>query len=142
LAVVAVVDDLFFAVKIREAARQAGVAVHIMGAATYRAAIEKHVADGRIEAAILDLSSAAALDVIRELKREARTRSLPVIGFVSHVATDVIAAARAAGCDQVLARSAFTKQLPELLRSLGQGLDIRGQGLGNGAREAALIPEP
>lgn len=128
MAVIAVVDDLFFAVKISEAARQAGVAVEIVGAAKWQAAIDKRIAEGTLGAVILDLNSAAALDVIGALKRGAPTRSLPILGFVSHVAADAIAAARAAGCDQVLARSAFTKQLPDLLRSLSQGEGARGQG--------------
>ncbi len=38
-----------------------------------------------------------------------------VVGFLSHVQVDLAAAARAAGADQVMARSAFTAQLPELL---------------------------
>ncbi len=133
LGVIAVVDDLFFAVKIRETARQAGAAVDVVGAAKWEDAINKRVAEGAVQGVILDLNSPAALEVIGRLKGEAHTRSLPVIGFVSHVAADVIADARAAGCDQVLARSAFTKQLPELLRNLGQGSGIRSQGLGNGA---------
>jgi hypothetical protein len=41
--------------------------------------------------------------------------SARVIGFGSHVDRDLLAAARAAGCDQVLARSAFFSRLPQLL---------------------------
>ncbi|HXJ91940.1 MAG TPA: response regulator [Terriglobia bacterium] len=130
MAVIAVVDDLFFAVKIREAAQQTGVAIDIVSAPKFWAALETHAGEGSIEAVILDLNSTAALGVIGKLKAAAQTRSLPVVGFVSHVAADVITSARAAGCDQVLARSAFTKQLPELLRSLGQGPEVRGQEAG------------
>jgi DNA-binding NarL/FixJ family response regulator len=133
LAVIAVVDDLFFAVKIRETARQAGVAVDVVGAAKFVATLETHAAEGTIEAVILDLNSVAAIEMVRSLKQKARTRSLPLVGFVSHVATDVIVSARAAGCDQVIARSAFTKQLPEILRSLSQGSGIGGQGSLNDA---------
>ena len=127
LALVAVVDDLFFVVKIREAARQAGVAVDIVSAAQFRPALESHAAkEAILEAVIVDLNSAAALDVIGALRHDARVGSPAVIGFVSHVAADVISAARAAGCDQVLARSAFAKQLPEMLRKLTQGSGTRG----------------
>lgn len=38
-----------------------------------------------------------------------------VIGFANHAERDVMEAARAAGCDQVLARSAFFGRLGELL---------------------------
>ena len=39
-----------------------------------------------------------------------------VVGFVSHVDTFAIAAARAGGLDRVMARSEFVQVLPELLR--------------------------
>jgi len=38
-----------------------------------------------------------------------------IIGFLSHVQTDLAAAARAAGADEVLPRSAFSARLPEIL---------------------------
>jgi hypothetical protein len=41
-----------------------------------------------------------------------------VMGFLSHVQTDLAAAAHEAGCDFVLARSAFAQQLPQLLVKL------------------------
>lgn len=144
MAVVAVVDDLFFAVRIREAARQGGVAVEVVGTAKFQEVVETHISAGAIEAVILDLNSVTALEAISRLKREARTRSLPLVGFASHVATDVIAAARDAGCDRVLARSAFTKQLPELLRSLSQGTSLSDQGpetRGQGSETGTSIPE-
>lgn len=129
MTVIAVVDDLFFAVKIQEAARRAGVPVEVVGTAKCHDSIDTHVSAGTLQAVILDLNSGAALDVVASLKRGTRTHSLQIVGFVSHVAADVIAAARDAGCDQVLARSAFTRQLPELLRRLSQGSGAGDQGL-------------
>jgi hypothetical protein len=41
--------------------------------------------------------------------------SIPTVGYVSHVQTDLIAAARQAGVGEVMARSAFTQQLAEIL---------------------------
>jgi hypothetical protein len=40
---------------------------------------------------------------------------VPTLGFVSHVDTATIQAARLAGVGSVLARSAFVEQLPQLL---------------------------
>jgi hypothetical protein len=40
---------------------------------------------------------------------------IPTVGFASHVQTDVIEAARRAGVGEVLARSAFTQKLAEIL---------------------------
>jgi len=41
--------------------------------------------------------------------------SIPTVGFVSHVQTDLIDAARQAGVGEVMARSAFTARLAEIL---------------------------
>jgi DNA-binding NarL/FixJ family response regulator len=136
--VVVFVDDLFFAVKIRETARQGGLSVDVVGATQFQAALDKRVAEGALQGVIVDLNSPAALEVIGRLKHEARTHSFPIIGFVSHVATNVIAAARAAGCDEVLARSAFTKRLPQILHGLVQGSTIGRQGSEN----EVPVPEP
>jgi hypothetical protein len=40
---------------------------------------------------------------------------VPVVAFASHVRADLIAEARAAGADRVLARSAFVAELPALV---------------------------
>lgn len=60
---------------------------------------------------VVDLSRAGVLDVLADVS----ALGVRVIGFGSHVDTDTLAAARAAGCDQVLARSAFFGRLGELL---------------------------
>jgi CheY-like chemotaxis protein len=114
LRLIAVVDDLFFAARIRETARQIGVDLDVVPAARAK----DRAAQGGVGAVILDLSAPSALDVLRALKADPVTGSAPVLGFASHVAAETIAAARGAGCDEVLARSAFTRRLPELLRKL------------------------
>ncbi|MGH9451043.1 MAG: hypothetical protein ACRD11_10955, partial [Terriglobia bacterium] len=69
-------------------------------------------------AVICDLNYRAGLafEAVRELKHSGSFRSIPVIGFLSHVQADLATAAREAGCDVVMARSAFATQLPQLLR--------------------------
>jgi DNA-binding NarL/FixJ family response regulator len=114
LAVIAVVDDLFFAARIRETARQVNVEVDL----TPTERLGDRLAQGGVDAVILDLGAPSALDSLRTLKTNPATVSAPVVGYASHVATDTIQAARAGGCDEVLARSAFTRQLPDLLRRL------------------------
>ncbi len=114
MGLIAVVDDVFFAARIRETARQVKVEVELVPAAKLRA----RAARGGVDAVILDLGAASALDSLRALRGDPATAPAPVVGFASHVATETIASARAAGCDQVLARSAFTRQLPDLLRRL------------------------
>ncbi|HEY6290333.1 MAG TPA: response regulator [Terriglobia bacterium] len=121
MSLIAAVDDLFFSARIRDTARRAGVATEIVATAKLPAALAERLVRGGAEAVILDLNSPRAVDLIRTLKADPQTRPVPIVGFASHVAADTIAAARAAGCDQVLARSAFTHQLPELLQRLAAG---------------------
>lgn len=62
----------------------------------------------------LGLRAADAVAAIRALKARA---PLPrVVAFGSHVDGETLAAARAAGADRVLARSAFSAKLADLLR--------------------------
>jgi CheY-like chemotaxis protein len=78
---------------------------------------------------IIDLNSDRIdpLEVIGFFKSTSATRTVPIVGFVSHVQTDLIRGAQVAGCDYVLPRSAFTQMLVEIvagnlsaLRSTGQ----------------------
>jgi len=112
--ILAVVDDLLFLSKIQQTAKLLGILVESAPPADLpRLAIEKAP-----KALIIDLNhrSGKALEVLRTLKSDLKTKDLPVIGFVSHVQSTLINAARDAGCDFVLARSAFARELPSLLQ--------------------------
>jgi CheY-like chemotaxis protein len=121
--IVALVEDLFFLAKIRETAKAVGVTVVTNDGRRGSAAI----AEAQPQAIILDLNSRglSALEWIRALKSDPATSPIRIVGFVSHVQEELISAARAAGCDSVMARSAFTQQLPDLLRSLATHCDKR-----------------
>lgn len=119
MSIVAGVDDLFFMAKILDAARRTGVAVEGLPVAK----VQERTSQAAAEAVILDLNSVAAVDTIRELKRDPATCEIRVLGFVSHVDSNTVSAARDAGCDLVLARSAFSKGLPDLLRQLARRSD-------------------
>ena len=67
------------------------------------------LADADAEVYVVDLSRAGVLDALDAL------RGRKVIGFGSHVDTELLRAARAAGCDTVLARSAFFARLDDVL---------------------------
>ncbi len=114
--IITVVEDLFFLAKIQQTAREIGIRTRPVGATS----AAQDVKDAQPPAVVLDLNhrSVSALDLVRALKADPATRAIPILGFVSHVQTDRVNAARAAGCDLVLARSAFTQQLPDLLRKL------------------------
>jgi PleD family two-component response regulator len=66
---------------------------------------------------ILDLNSKKLrpLEIIAQIKGDPELEGIRTLGYVSHVQTDVIAAARTAGVDEVLARSAFSKRLGTIL---------------------------
>ena len=117
--ILAVVDDLLFLSKIQETARQLGVEVK----AAQPADLPEAAAATAPNAFLVDLNhrSGKALEVLRVLKSDVKTKDIAVIGFVSHVQNELIAAARDAGCNLVLARSAFASQLPSLLRQFSQG---------------------
>jgi len=61
--------------------------------------------------AVVDLSRPGALEVLGPLV----AAGARVIGFGSHVDKELLAIARLAGCEEVLARSAFFSRLDELL---------------------------
>jgi DNA-binding NarL/FixJ family response regulator len=67
----------------------------------------------------LDREALDPLSAVREIKAQPDLAHVFTVGFVSHVHTDTIEAARHAGIDLVLARSAFVGRLPQLLASAG-----------------------
>jgi CheY-like chemotaxis protein len=104
--VIAIVDDLFFASKIRGTAEAVGVS----------ASFPRH-ADGVKELIICDLHSQKfdVLSLAKILKADAATQTIPLIGFFSHVHVDLKRAAEEAGFDRVMTRSAFTNDLAAIL---------------------------
>lgn len=114
--ILTVVDDLIFLSKIRETAHQVGVPLEVVDPGK----VEARIAEFAVHSVILDLNhrSGKAVEVARAIKTNPATRQVQVMGFLSHVQGDLAAAAREAGCDVVLARSAFAQQLPKLLLSL------------------------
>ena len=100
----AVVEDLFFAVKIEAAARQAGWVVRFVKT------VEAARAGADLVVVDLNLKGVDVLGLLGELPGER------VIGFVSHVQTELRRAAAEAGCGRVLARSVFSERLPAILQ--------------------------
>ena len=116
--ILAAVDDLLFSSKIRTTAKQAGV--DLTFARTPPEILEQARAL-RPELLIFDLNSAKAnpIDTIAALKADADLRAIRTLGFVSHVHTGLIEAAREAGVDEVMARSAFAARLADILLAAG-----------------------
>jgi CheY-like chemotaxis protein len=55
------------------------------------------------------------MELAKQLKADEQLRSIPLLGFFSHVQTELQHRAEAAGFDQVMARSAFSKYLGDIL---------------------------
>src|ERR1700722_12862802 len=116
--VLAVMSDLFFSVQINDAAKKLGMTAEFVKDKT--PALEK--AKLKPPLIILDLNCDAAdsLDLIARLKADIETAGIPIIGFVSHVQVELKQKALAAGCDTVVARSAFAQNLPAMIFTAAQ----------------------
>lgn len=112
--VLVAVDDLLFSSKIRTAARAAGVELIF---ARTRSDILARARELRPSLAIFDLNAGKIdpIATIREMKCDPALSAVRTVGYVSHVDTAVIQAAREAGADQVMPRSAFAAQLASVL---------------------------
>jgi DNA-binding NarL/FixJ family response regulator len=108
--VVALMDDLFFQMKLAETAKHLGVEVKV---ATTPEALHA-LLEPPPKLLIVDLNSRS--QPIASIQRlRADKNGVRVVGFLSHVQTDLAAQARAAGCDEVMPRSAFTQNLAAIL---------------------------
>lgn len=108
--VVALVDDLFFQMKLAETAKQLGVEVKV---ATNGEALLA-LMESAPKLVIVDLNARSQPLQIIEKLRQAR-KDIRVVGFLSHVQRELAAQAQAAGCDEVLPRSSFTQNLAAIL---------------------------
>ena len=118
--VLCVVDDLLFSVKISTAAKSLGVDVYFERAADN---VLSRIREKQPHLVIFDLNSSKLrpMEAIAQMKADAALRGIRTLGYASHVQADTITAARNAGVDQVLARSAFAERLGEILRSSSSG---------------------
>ena len=112
--VIAVVDDMFFASKIRATAEASGVEISF---ARSKAALIDKVRETKPSLVVIDLHNQKvdAADLATDLKSDQQTSEIPLVGFFSHVHTDLQKNALAAGFDQVLPRSVFSRDLAQIL---------------------------
>ncbi len=108
--VVALMDDLFFQMKVAETAKHLGLELKV--AANVDALLG--LLDPAPKLVIVDLNSRnqpiAAIEHVRAAQKDLR-----VVGFLSHVQRDLAAQAQTAGCSEVMPRSAFTQNLAAIL---------------------------
>jgi PleD family two-component response regulator len=113
--ILAVVDDLLFTVKISDAAKRAGLEAEFVKS-------EKDVIDKATHEKplliIFDLNnnSVQPLELIAKLKSDGDLRHISLIGYLSHVQGELKQKAQEAGANIVMARSAFSQNLPQILK--------------------------
>jgi hypothetical protein len=108
--VVYLINDMLFSSKLREAAKASGVSIQ---PAREPAAFAAAAREAKL--AIVDLRLPVALAALEALGGQAGVRT---VGFIDHEKTDVMDAARAKGCSDVMAKGQFANALPKLLAAL------------------------
>ena len=111
--VIAVVDDLMFLSRIREAARGTGAEVRSVRGP--KDLVEAARDGGRLVIVDADSSRLPWAEAIGALRADPSVAAVPVIAFLSHVHAERAEEARAAGASRVLARGAFVQELPRLM---------------------------
>ena len=115
----AFVDDLFFLAKIQETARKLNVKVEFCKTEKDMLDRIKQNGDERPSLIIFDLNNTGAKPISLIPKLKGKLKKTSIIGFLSHVQGDLKQKAHEVGCDMVLPRSAFSQNLPQLLRRHG-----------------------
>lgn len=112
--ILAVVSDLFFSVKLTEAAKRSGLALEFVKEP--KEVIEK--AQDKPSLIIFDLNFEAVqpIKLITKLKAKTETKSISLIGYLSHIQVELKQQAQEAGCDMVMARSALSQNLPQIFK--------------------------
>ena len=112
--IIAVVDDMFFASKIRAVAEAVGAEISFPR--SKEALVQKaHETKPRLIVVDLHNQKIDSNALASELKSDEHLREIRLLGFFSHVQTELQRNAMAAGFDQVIPRSVFARDLPKIL---------------------------
>ncbi|WP_031496082.1 response regulator [Bryobacter aggregatus] len=112
--ILAVVDDLMFAVKIDSAAKQNSIGV--VYAKTLEDALAKAKAQPVLVLIDLNHNKLDPIEIVRAFKADEELKKISMLGFISHVDGQRKQEAVEAGCDSVVPRSAFSVNLPQILK--------------------------
>src|ERR1700759_1372119 len=115
--VLAVVNDLFFAVKLTDAAKRSGLTLEFVKDSEQ--VLEKAATKRSLIVFDLNFDAVKPLDLIEKLKGNEETKGVNLIGYLSHVQGELKQAAQEAGCDMVMARSAFSTNLFQIFKRYG-----------------------
>ena len=112
--VLAVVSDMFFSAKITEAAKRAGVTLEYI--TTEKDLFEKAQSNPTLIIFDLNFDAVQPLQLIGKLKGDAALKHISLLGYLSHVQSELKMKAQETGCDIVLPRSAFSMNLDQILK--------------------------
>jgi PleD family two-component response regulator len=112
--VLAVLSDLFFSVKLSEAAKRNGLAIEFVKDAGE--VLEKAKSRPTVIVFDLNFESVEPLKLISQLKGSPETRGVSLIGYLSHIQGELKQQAQEAGCDMVMARSALSQNLMQIFK--------------------------
>jgi DNA-binding NarL/FixJ family response regulator len=108
--VVALMDDIFFQMKVAETAKHLGIEFKVAGNVDALLGF----LEPPPQIVIVDLNARSQpLEAIQRLR--ATNKDIRVVAFLSHVQRELAQQAQAAGCDEVMPRSAFTQNLAQIL---------------------------
>jgi PleD family two-component response regulator len=112
--VLAVLEDLFFTVKINESVKRTSMAVEFVK--SEKDVLDRALAKPALIIIDLNFESIDPLGLIAKLKANDATKNISVIGYLSHVQGELKLKAHEVGADMVLPRSAFSQNLPQILK--------------------------
>ncbi len=112
--ILVMVSDLFFTVKIGDAARRVGMQVDFVK--EEKDFLEKAQSKPALIIIDLNVTGANPVKVVSKLKGDPDLKSISVLAYVSHVQGELKQKAHESGCDMVMARSAFSQNLAQILK--------------------------
>jgi len=111
------VDDLFFTSKIQETAKKLGVKIGFVKTIEELSQKVEENGGGAPALIIFDLNGNTTKPLVTIPKLKAKfKKQTSILGFVSHLQGELKVKASEVGCDSVMPRSAFSQNLPNLLR--------------------------
>lgn len=113
--IVYLTNDLFFSTRVTALAKTAGVNVTVVGS---RAALLDEVAAQSPSVVFVDLEhrDADMAELVKDLS--GKTPRPELVAYGPHVKESLLASAQAAGCDLVMSRGQFDKQVGSLFQTL------------------------
>jgi CheY-like chemotaxis protein len=108
------VADLLFTVKISDAAKRAGMLAEFVK--DEKDLMEKARAKPALIILDLNFGGVQPLRLIGKIKENPDLKQTSLLAYVSHVDGELKQKAHELGCDMVMARSAFSQNLPLILK--------------------------